>query len=100
MGKSVYAICLYLLSFGIASCLDVSAQDDTKPVQLDEIVVTPGRFAIDDGTPSKLSLSKHRIESFRWLVTMRCGLHIFFQGSLQAITAHDSVCAAAKRTAF
>ena len=64
MGKSVYAICLYLLSFGIASCLDVSAQDDTKPVQLDEIVVTPGRFAIDDGTPSKLSLSKHRIERF------------------------------------
>ena len=64
MVKSVYAICLYLLSFGIASCLDVSAQDDTKPVQLDEIVVTPGRFAIDDGTPSKLSLSKHRIERF------------------------------------
>ena len=64
MGKSVYAICLHLLFFGIASCLDVSAQDDTKPVQLDEIVVTPGRFAIDDGTPSKLSLSKHRIERF------------------------------------
>ena len=64
MVKSTYAICLYLLSFGIASCLDVSAQDDTKPVQLDEIVVTPGRFAIDDGTPSKLSLSKQRIEQF------------------------------------
>ena len=64
MVKFAYAICLYLLSFGIASCLDVSAQDDTEPVQLDEIVVTPGRFAIDDGTPSKLSLSKHRIERF------------------------------------
>ena len=64
MVKSVYAIYLYLLSFGIASCLDVSAQDDTKPVQLDEIVVTPGRFAIDDGIPSKLSLSKQRIEQF------------------------------------
>ena len=64
MGKSAYAICLHLLFVGIASCLDVSAQDDTKPVQLDEIVVTPGRFAIDDGTPSKLSLSKHRIERF------------------------------------
>ena len=64
MVKSTYAICLYLLFVGIASCLDVSAQDDTKPVQLDEIVVTPGRFAIDDGTPSKLSLSKHRIERF------------------------------------
>ena len=64
MTKSIYAICLHLLFFGIASCLDVSAQDDTEPVQLDEIVVTPGRFAIDDGTPSKLSLSKHRIERF------------------------------------
>ena len=64
MVKSTYAICLYLLFVGIASCLDVSAQDDTKPVQLDEIVVTPGRFAIDDGTPSKLSLSKQRIEQF------------------------------------
>ena len=64
MVKSVYAICLHLLFVGIASCLDVSAQDDTKPVQLDEIVVTPGRFAIDDGIPSKLSLSKQRIEQF------------------------------------
>ena len=64
MVKSVHAICLHLLFFGIASCLDVSAQDDTEPVQLDEIVVTPGRFAIDDGTPSKLSLSKQRIERF------------------------------------
>lgn len=63
MVKRIYAICLHLLSFGIASCLDVSAQDDTT-VQLDEIVVTPGRFAIDDGTPSKLSLSKQRIERF------------------------------------
>ena len=64
MVKSTYAICLHLLFVGIASCLDVSAQDDTKPVQLDEIVVTPGRFAIDDGIPSKLSLSKQRIEQF------------------------------------
>ena len=64
MTKSIHAICLHLLFFGIVSCLDVSAQDDTEPVQLDEIVVTPGRFAIDDGTPSKLSLSKQRIERF------------------------------------
>ena len=64
MVKSIYTICLHLLFVGMASCLKVSAQDDTKPVQLDEIVVTPGRFAIDDGTPSKLSLSKQRIERF------------------------------------
>ena len=64
MIKSTYAICLYLLFVGAANWLDVSAQDDTKPVELDEIVVTPGRFTIDDETPSKLSLSKQRIERF------------------------------------
>ena len=64
MIKPIRAICLHLLAFGIVSCLSASAQDDTKPVELDEIVVTPGRFAIDDGTPSKLSLSKQRIEQF------------------------------------
>ncbi len=64
MHKSVYAICLHFLVFGLGICIDISAQDDTETVQLDEIVVTPGRFAIDDGTPSKLSLSKQRIERF------------------------------------
>ena len=37
---------------------------DAKPVELDEIVVTPGRFAIDDETPSRISLSKRLIERF------------------------------------
>ena len=64
MLKSTCTICLHLLFFGIASYLDVSAQEDTETVELEEIVVTPGRFAIDDGTPSKLSLSKQRIERF------------------------------------
>ena len=64
MVKSACVICLHLLAFGIASCLKASAQDDIKPVELDEIIVTPGRFAIDDGTPSRLSLSKQRIEQF------------------------------------
>ena len=64
MVKSTGTICLHLLAFGLASCLYASTQDDTEAVQLDEIVVTPGRFAIDDGAPSKLSLSKQRIEQF------------------------------------
>ena len=64
MIKSICAICLHLLLFEFAGNLSASAQDDTEPVELDEIVVTPGRFAIDDGTPSKLSLSKQRIEQF------------------------------------
>ena len=64
MVKSTYEIYLYLLAFGIAICLEVLAQDDMEPAELPEIVVSPGRFAIDDGTPSKLSLSKQRIERF------------------------------------
>ena len=78
MIKSTYATCLHLLFFQIASFLGVSAQDDVEPVELDEIVVTPSRFAIDDGTPSKLSLSKQRIEQFPLIGNdaMRAG-HIF-----------------------
>ena len=78
MLRSTHAICLHLLFFQIASFLGVSAQDDVEPVELDEIVVTPGRFAIDDGTPSKLSLSKQRIEQFPLIGNdaMRAG-HIF-----------------------
>ena len=99
MVKFICAICLHLLFFGTASCLEVSAQDD-KPLQLDEIVVTPGRFAIDDGTPSKLSLSKQRIEQFPLVdnYVMRAA-HIF-PGSLRVITAHDLVYVGAKRTIF
>ena len=49
MHRSVYAVCIHLLSLGLGICLGVSAQDDTETVELEEIVVTPGRFAIDDG---------------------------------------------------
>ena len=42
----------------------VSEQGDAKPVELDEIVVTPGRFSINDGRPSTISLSKQLIEQF------------------------------------
>ena len=41
-----------------------SEQTDAKPVELDEILVTPSRFAIDDETPSRISLSKRLIERF------------------------------------
>ena len=86
MIKSTCTICLYLLVLGLASCLSASAQDDTEPVQLDEIVVTPGRFAIDDGTPSKLSLSKQRIEQFPLVDddVMRAA-HIFPRGRCERL---------------
>ena len=100
MVKSTCTLCLHLLAFGLASCLSALAQDDTKPVELDEIVVTPGRFAIDDGTPSKLSLSKHRIERFPLIGNDAMRSAHIFPGSLQAITAPDSAYAAAKKTIF
>ena len=53
------------ISLGIAVGGQVDSElTDAKPVELDEIVVTPGRFAIDDETPSRISLSKRLIERF------------------------------------
>ena len=67
-------IALAVISIGISFppiFLNVAAraqvdaeQADAKPVELDEIVVTPSRFAIDDETPSRISLSKRLIERF------------------------------------
>ena len=61
-----YPICLifYILFFGISSFLVVLAEEETEPIQLGKIVVTPGRFTIYDGASAKLSLSKQDIERF------------------------------------
>ena len=40
------------------------AEEETEPIQLEKIVVTPGRFTIYDGTSSRISLSKQEIEHF------------------------------------
>ncbi|MCH8295509.1 TonB-dependent receptor [Candidatus Poribacteria bacterium] len=42
----------------------VSAQDNSEPIQLREITVTPGKFTIREGTQSTLSLSKKEIDLF------------------------------------
>ena len=42
----------------------VHAQEGQKPIELDPIVVTPGRFMIYDGPTPQLSLSKQEIERF------------------------------------
>ncbi|MYH83223.1 TonB-dependent receptor plug domain-containing protein [Candidatus Poribacteria bacterium] len=61
-----YPICLtlHVLFFGGISLFTVLAQEETEPVQLEKIVVTPGRFTIYDGASSRISLSKQEIERF------------------------------------
>ena len=54
----------YILFFQIAHFLTVYAQENREPIELDKIVVTPGRFMIYDGTIPQLSLSKEEIERF------------------------------------
>lgn len=61
-----YPICLMLhvFFFGGISLFTVLAQEETEPVQLEKIVVTPGRFTIYDGAAARISLSKQEIERF------------------------------------
>ena len=40
------------------------AQTESEPVQLEEIVVTPGRFTVQSGTDASLSLSKEGLDLF------------------------------------
>ncbi len=53
-----------ILFIHITSFLCVHAQENQKPIELDPIVVTPGRFMIYDGPTPQLSLSKQEIERF------------------------------------
>ena len=55
---------LHIVFFQIASFLSVHAQENQRPIELEKIVVTPGRFTIYDGTTPQLSLSKKEIERF------------------------------------
>ena len=68
----------HILIFQISSFLWVHAQENQKPIELEKIVVTPGRFTIYDGTTPQLSLSKEEIEKFPLIDNdiMRSG-HVF-----------------------
>ncbi|MDE0318167.1 MAG: TonB-dependent receptor [Candidatus Poribacteria bacterium] len=55
---------LHILFFSFAHFLTVYAEENQEPIELDKIVVTPGRFMIYDGTIPQLSLSKEEIERF------------------------------------
>ncbi len=68
----------WVLFFGFVSLLTAPAEEDTAPVRIEKIVVTPGRFTIYDGTSARISLSKQEIEQFPLIDNdvMRAG-HIF-----------------------
>lgn len=75
---SFNSLLIILFIFNIINCLPVIAQVNQEPVELEKIVVTPGRFMIYDGTVPQLSLSKKEIEQFPLIGNdiMRSG-HIF-----------------------
>ena len=64
--------------FGLTSLCAIFAEVDAAPVELEKIVVTPGRFTIYDGTSTRISLSKQEIERFPLIGNdvMRAG-HVF-----------------------
>ena len=61
--KSVY-LAVFTLFFGVMGLFTALAEEGAAPVQLEKIVVTPGRFTIYDGASAKISLSKQEIERF------------------------------------
>ena len=67
-----------VLFFGFVSPLTTSAEEESEPVRMEKIVVTPGRFTIYDGTSARISLSKEEIEHFPLIDNdvMRAG-HVF-----------------------
>ncbi len=58
--------------------LPIDANDEQEPIELDKIVVTPGKFSIYEGTTPQISISKEEIEQFPLIDNdiMRSG-HIF-----------------------
>ena len=75
--KLVYLIFSTLL-LGLTSLFTTYAEEDAAPIELEKIVVTPGRFTIYDGTSARISLSQKEIERFPLIDNdvMRAG-HVF-----------------------
>ena len=66
------------LFFGLTSLVAIFAEESTTPIELEKIVVTPGRFTIYEGASARISLSKQEIERFPLIDNdvMRAG-HVF-----------------------
>ena len=75
--KSVYLI-FSTLFFGLTSLVAIFAEESATPIELEKIVVTPGRFTIYEGPSARISLSKQEIERFPLIDNdvMRAG-HVF-----------------------
>ena len=71
-------LAFYTLFFGVIGPFTALAEEGAAPVQLEPIVVTPGRFTIYEGASAKISLSKQEIERLPLIGNdlMRVG-HIF-----------------------
>ena len=74
---SLYVV-FYALFFGGIGVFTGFGEDDNGPVQLEKIIVTPGRFTIYEGASARIELSKQEIERFPLIGNdvMRVG-HIF-----------------------
>ena len=59
---TIFAFLLILSSIGFHDT--AHAQTESEPVELEEIVVTPGKFTVQSGTDASLSLSKEGIDLF------------------------------------
>ena len=75
--KPVYLI-FSTLFFGLTSLVAIFAEESATPIELEKIVVTPGRFTIYEGASARISLSKQEIERFPLIDNdvMRAG-HVF-----------------------
>ena len=76
--STIKFLIFHTLFFLISSFLWIHAQEIQKPIELEKIVVTPGRFTIYDGATPQISLSKQEIERFPLIDNdiMRSG-HVF-----------------------
>ena len=72
------SLIFFIVLLGLTRLCPVFAEVDAAPLELEKIVVTPGRFAIYDGTSTRISLSKQEIERFPLIDNdvMRAG-HVF-----------------------
>ena len=59
---AIFASLFILLSIGVHD--PAQAQTASEPIELEEIVVTPGKFTVQSGTDASLSLSKEGLDLF------------------------------------
>ncbi len=76
--RNLISIVFCIAFLGAPNLCPVLAEDDAKPITLEKIVVTPGRFTIYEGTSTRIAISKEEIERFPLVDNdvMRAG-HVF-----------------------